>query len=653
MSFLKRLTLTAIPVAVVGTIAATLAVGLANAQSPAAHPGQAVYKQYCADCHDANEDERTPTFASLRAMPEPALRAALTEGVMKPIADAIPRPQYEQLIGYLTGKPATPAPAAQTQAPAAGRGAPAAAVDVSWIEKTMCAADQRTVDLSGPKTFTSFGVTPQGDRSLTARAAGLTNRDLSNLEVAWTLAIPGANGVGNQGAVVGNTLFYSAPTIRRVFALDTKTGCIKWAYEPAAGGLRTSVVFGKLGETGPEAVVFGDGQGHIQALDARTGKLIWRAPARTPIRGAPIIYKDKIIVPISANDVGAAGNPAYECCKNHGAVVALNAADGKTLWVYETMENSKPLEGRKNSRGVQMYGPSGAPIWASPVIDVKRNAVIATTGENTSPPATATSDSIISIDLDTGKANWVFQALGNDIWNMACPSGGGTNFGPNCFFNEKGESLLLDHDFGGQGFIATGPGGKDVVVAGQKSGDLWAVDAATGKKVWNVKFGQGTALGGIHWGIAGDGRTAYAPINDPTYPGMKAEPGMNAVDIRTGKTKWRWAAKADCAGERKARITNCETKYGLSVAPVAIDKAVVAGSLDGKVYVFNAADGKVLATYDTAVAYTNTLNGVAGKGGSIDSHALFAGDGMLFVGSGYGSFNQTPGNVLVAYRPKK
>ena len=48
----------------------------------------------------------------------------------------------------------------------------------------------------------------------------------------------------------------------------------------------------------------------------------------------------------------------------------------------------------------------------------------------------------------------------------------------------------------------------------------------------------------------------------------------------------------------------------------------------------------------------DTVNGVPGRGGSIDSHSVFAGAGMVFAASGYGSFGQPEGNVLLAFRPK-
>lgn len=65
---------------------------------------------------------------------------------------------------------------------------------------------------------------------------------------------------------------------------------------------------------------------------------------------------------------------------------------------------------------------------------------------------------------------------------------------------------------------------------------------------------------------------------------------------------------------------------------------------------FNSDTGEQLFQFDTAKDF-ETVNGVEGYGGSIDSHSISAGSGMLFVGSGYGSFSQVAGNVLLAFKP--
>ena len=144
----------------------------------------------------------------------------------------------------------------------------------------------------------------------------------------------------------------------------------------------------------------------------------------------------------------------------------------------------------------------------------------------------------------------------------------------------------------------------------------------------------------------------FAPVSDPGVPEPKSASGMHAVNVATGKIAWQWRATPNCGNGREARVVSCTQKFGLSAAPLVIDRAVLAGALDGRLWVFSAATGKVLAVHDTARAFPDA-NGQKAVGGSIDATGVFAGDGMVFVNSGYGSFNQTPGNVLVAFRPKR
>jgi polyvinyl alcohol dehydrogenase (cytochrome) len=371
------------------------------------------------------------------------------------------------------------------------------------------------------------------------------------------------------------------------------------------------------------------------------------------IRGGVVVYKDKIIVPYSASGVGAGQNAKFECCTFHGAVVALSLKDGKKLWEYHTMKDAE-YTGKVSKTGVKQRGPSGAPIWALPTIDEKRNRVIVATGENTSFPGTDTSDALISLDLETGKPAWIFQAMAQDVWNMSCNDREVQKSGPNCpnlYDSDKGR----DFDFGATPILTKGADGKDIVFNGQKSGHVWAVDAATGKKLWVNRVGEGSALGGVHWGVAADGPVGYATIADslflPEEMGTKAKPGVYAFRLNNGKQVWAHEAKADCGPARKPSVVNCETKYGFSAAPLVVDGALVTATLDGKVVILDDRTGAVLKTIDM-VGPVKTVNGVPGKGGSIDSHALSAGNGMIFVNAGYGGFSQTPGNVLVALRPK-
>jgi polyvinyl alcohol dehydrogenase (cytochrome) len=626
--------------AVLGLAAAGLGSTLAQAQAQA-HveddpPGKAVYEQFCAACHDSPPaGDRAAPVAALRKMSAQTLTAALTTGVMKPIGDSMDRRQLREVVAYLA--------------------APEGPVGTAWIDDARCPADKRVVDLTPAPAQIGFGVDYENSRRMSASQAGLKTADAARLEVAWTFALPRTSGLRGAGVVVGSTLFYPAGQASHILALDTKTGCVKWATQTPSQ-IRNSLAYGRLGKDGPLGLVAADAAGRLVALNAQTGEILWRADPRhdrtAPLSGSALIHDGKVIVPISGSDVGAAMRPTYECCKGHGAVAAVDGRDGKVLWTWHTMEDAKPL-GVKNSHGVDMYGPSGAPIWSSPAIDVKKGLVFASTGENTSPPATETSDAIVAMDLATGREKWVFQALANDVWNMSCPIGTATGPrppGPNCFFAKDG-SVLLDHDFGAGPVIFRG-GRKDIILGGQKSGDVWALDAATGKVLWRQQFGKGTPLGGVHWGIAHDGKRVFAPIADPNVPEGRSASGMHAVDIATGKVTWQWRSTPDCEGPR-AKIVTCKTRHGLSAAPLVIDGALLAGSLDGRLWVFDAATGKVLHMVDTAATAYQPVNGIAGAGGSIDAAGLFAGDGMVFVNSGYASFGQAAGNVLVALKPKR
>jgi polyvinyl alcohol dehydrogenase (cytochrome) len=612
----------------VASALAFVAMPAASAQTPAEHPGQAVYKRACASCHDVVVQSRTPALSVIRGTSAAQLRTVLTEGVMQPMTAGLTATEVNQLIAWLTADQ-------QPQSTA-------------WTETMMCASDKRGVDVAAASGVRSFGADIRSTRSMTATGAGLDRKGLETLELAWTIGVPQTQGLGVGVTTLGDTAFVNAGG--RLLALDVETGCAKWTY--ANGGSRNTPTIADIG--GRKAVLFATGRGEVHALAAGTGELLWKSDGRPSngigsVRGGVIVHKDKVIVPISASGVAAAANPQHECCVGHGAVIALNAADGRRLWEYRTMKDAD-YTGETNALGVRLRGPSGAPIWSMPTIDEARNQVIVTTGENTSHPATETSDAVIALDLETGKTNWLFQAWGSDVWNMACSTSGGRS-GPNC--PEGKGSVLRDFDFGAQAILAKTREGRDVILAGQKSGDVWALDAASGTLLWNQRIGEGTALGGVHWGIAADADRVYVPINDPVLaPGFVSQAGLYAFDISTGKPVWAHKAKADCTGARASMVVNCETKYGHSAAPLVVDGAVISSTLDGKVTVFDAATGRVLNTIDTIGEHVS-VNGVPARGGSIDSHGVSAGSGKLFVASGYGSFSQTPGNALMAFRPRK
>ena len=511
-----------------------------------------------------------------------------------------------------------------------------------WVTASMCAAGGRDVDLSQTVSFTYTDAAGNNPRYISAAQASLTTADLSDLELAWAIAFPATSSMRAAPVIVGSTIFYSATDASRVFALDTESGCAKWVYN-AGTRLRSSIAYGVI--DGEGILVFSDQRGMIHSISAETGEQNWGASGQASnnqgmLTGTPVIHEDRIIVPVSGSGVITGGNPNYECCENHGAVTALDVRTGAKIWEYHTMPAAQ-FTGMESSTGVKQRGPSGAPIWTTPTIDAARAQIYVTTGENTSHPTTGTSDAIIALDLETGEEKWVFQALANDMWNFGCSAGG-----PNCIILDDTNSV--DYDFGGPAILVEA-GNRELLVAGQKSGDIWALDPDSGALVWNQQIGEGTALGGNHWGITTDAERAFMTVNDPGGMGQVSRPGLYSFFLGTGEPSWFYEVESDCEG-RDDRLRRCEGLYGFSAAPLTVDGAVITAGLDGRLFVFNADSGEVLFEYDTTTDF-DTVNGVEGYGGSIDSHSIAAGSGMLFVGSGYGSFSQVSGNVLLAFKP--
>lgn len=514
-----------------------------------------------------------------------------------------------------------------------------------WVAATLCTAENRPVELEQAVSFTLTDEHGNNTRHLTAAQAGLTREQLSGLELAWAVAFPQTSSMRAAPVIIGSTVFYAATDAGRVFALDADSGCAHWVYE-AGTRLRSSIAYGELDGRG--MLVLGDPRGMVHAIDAATGEEIWVASGQATnneamITGTPVIHEDMIIVPLSGSGVTAGGNPRFECCVNHGAVTALDLRSGEKLWEYHTMP-AADYNGMVSSAGVKQRGPSGAPIWTTPTVDAARNQVYVTTGENTSHPTTGTSDAVIAIDLDSGAENWVFQALANDMWNFSCS---GREPGPNCIILD--DTNAVDFDFGGPAVLVN-TGDRELLIAGQKSGDLWALDPDTGDLVWNQRVGEGTALGGNHWGIATNPERVFMTVNDPGGLSRNSRPGLYTYFPGTGEPGWYYEVEPDCGDHRSDRIRNCESRYGFSATPLSVDGAIITAGLDGRLFIFDSDSGELLFQYDTVQDY-DTVNGVEGYGGSIDSHGIAAGAGMVFVGSGYGSFSQVAGNVLLAFRP--
>ena len=612
----------------------------AHAQAP--HPGETLYQAACATCHDRPDQTRAPTKATLQAMSAQTLAFALTAGKMQAQGAGLNDATRGQLISYLTGKPF-----GATEAAAA-----------AWSRPLACPALQAKARTAPRATISTFGFDARNTRSLTRAQAGLAKADLARLDLAWSLGFPSVTMMRAQPAVVGDTIFLPVAEASSLYAIDISdpsTPCLKWAYKTADGApLRTSAAYGVIAD-GRQVLAFSGQDTTVHVVDAATGKAIWTkkvgAFPTSLTTGTPRVLKDRIIVPVSQFEIMVAGSNSVTCCTNHGFVLSLDPRTGAQQWRYDTMEDAKPQRDRGD--GKMLWGPSGAPIWNSPVVDEKRGLIYFGTGESNSPPAHRNTDALIAVRLADGHEAWSMQATARDIFNVGC--------GPKPRadqYNCVSDTVYRDVDFGASLILGRLADGRELLFAGQKSGSMWALEPGTGKVVWRRDLGTGSPNGGIHWGIAFDGRSIYAPIAEVgrQLPGGapvdgSITSGLYALDAATGAVRWNYEAKPDCTGGRDTRLPRCQRLYGFSAAPTVVDGAILVGGLDGMVRALDARDGSELWRYDTARAF-DTANGVKAKGGSIDAASIVAADGLVLVGSGYGMFGQAPGNALLAFRPR-
>lgn len=617
---------------------ALLSPATAQMENVLPHPGQAVYRLSCATCHDNPEATRSPSRATLTAMSYQTLSFALTKGKMQAQGAALTDETRGQLINYLTGK--------------------AKDVTETWSQAMACAPARSRVDLKSKPAVATFGFDERQTRTLTARQTGLSKARLAKLELAWAIGFPDVTMMRAQPAVVGKTVFLPVAEASAMYAFDVSDRnrpCVKWVYRsPGGAPLRTSPAYGVV-DGGRAVLAFSGLDSTVHVVDAATGKAIWTKNVAgysySLTTGTPRVLKNRIIVPVSQFEIMQAADNKVVCCTNHGFVLSLDPATGEQQWRYDTMPDAEPVRDRGDGR--MLMGPSGAPIWNSPVIDEARDRIYFGTGESNSPPAHRNTDALIAIRLSDGKEMWSHQATANDIFNVGC--------GPrptkdqlNCVT----DTVYRDVDFGASLILAKLKSGRDVVLAGQKSGTVWALDPDTGKVLWRRDIGTGAPNGGIHWGIAFLDDTVIVPVAQigRALPGGGAidpalQPGLYGVDVNTGEIRWRHSAAPDCADGRDRKAPRCERLYGFSGAPTVIDGAVVQGSLDGRLFVIDAKTGRRLWSYDTLREF-QTLNGVAARGGSIDAASIVGVGGLVLVGSGYGMFGQAPGNALLAFRPR-
>ena len=593
--------------------------GVAQAQTPAPD-GAELYKRICAQCHDTGAN-RAPNRDAFKALPAERVLAAMETGSMITMANNRTAAERRIIAEFLTGKSLNN-PLITTPPQAA-----------------MCTASSNFNPNTGPR-WTGWGQNTNNTRFQDSAGAGLTASDVPKLKLKWAFAFPGDLQSYAQSTIAGGRVFVGSWG-GKVYSLSAATGCIHWFFD-AGQGVRSAISIGRVGTR--DIAVFGDSQANLYALDAAIGKLLWKTDVDDfpvgRISGSPTLHNGRIYVGIASGEEASGANPAYECCKFRGSVVAVDAATGKMLWKTYTLEEPKPT--KKNAVGTQLWGPSGAPVWSAPAIDAKLNRLYVTTGNNYSDPTSPTSDAFLALDMDSGKILWSKQMTEKDAYTAACRLPDKTNCA---------DSNGPDFDFSSSPILLSLANGRRLLLAGQKSGIVHALDPDKGGEVlWQTRVGRGGTMGGVQWGSAADQSNIYVALSDigrvmlnysnSTDADPKQGGGMFALRLEDGERVW-YTPPPGCGTRQR-----CSPAQSAAVS--AIPGVAFSGSVDGHMRAYSTKDGAIIWDFDTIRSY-ETVNGVTGRGGSIDGPGPSIGGGLVIFNSGYPTAGGTPGNVLLAF----
>jgi outer membrane protein assembly factor BamB len=416
--------------------------------------------------------------------------------------------------------------------------------------------------------------------SRATNASAITSANVAQLKPRWTATPSGIGALSTAPIVTKDTIYLQGGT-GEIVAIDRATGHTRWTRA-------TGFNIGPFGAAIANGRVFGDdGSSGVIALDAKTGAVDWRTRITTTktlgVDIQPTVFAGLVLassVPVSAGGIYAGGDV--------GRLVALDAATGKIRWHFDTVKGGTALWGNP---GVN----SGGGAWYPPAIDVRRRAVYFGTANPAPFPGTSAypngtsrpgpnlyTDSLVALNVDTGKLLWYHQVTAHDL-----------------FDRDQVHAML-----------ASMGNGDQVVISAGKSGVVVALDPATGRVVWQRAIGQhhnddlttlpgpteiapGT-YGGVETPPAATIGVAYfATVNEPVtlepnktaYFGAqmgKHDGEVVALDVATGTVEWDTKVPGDPLG-------------GVAV----VNDLVFTSLLDGTVVAINIDTSKIVWKYKT------------------------------------------------------
>ena len=489
-------------------------------------------------------------------------------------------------------------------------------------------------------------------------------QNVKNLVPAWIFQTEIVDSLETSPIVV-NGIMYVTTSYNHVYALDAKTGSEIWHYKQKLGPITTYC----CGPNNRGVAVSGDKvfmatlDAKVVALNAKTGRVVWEQQIADPELGysetmAPTVVGNKLLIGTNGGEYGI-----------RGFVKALDIATGKVLWTFHTIpKNSVGVWATHDATGRDMkrdipaekaalkklgdpYKTLGGGVWQNPAVDEATGKIYFVVG-NPSPDLDGSirpgdnlyTDSLVSVDLETGKYSCHFQYIAHDVWDLDAVS-------PPVITqvkNKKGEMIKG-------------------VLHGGKSGHIYVHDAkdcslirysqamVPQEGMWSLPTKDGKRMlpganGGVEWsplGVNPELNLAYAinlhqpmtyHVESSPYPGGKLWLGgafkviateeqwgnITAVDYNTGKIKWKVKTEQPMIG---------------GVLPTA-GGLVFAGEGNGMFKAYDADTGSMLWKFQAG----------AGVNAPPSSYTVDGQQYIVVAAGGNAQLNYKYGNNIIAFK---
>jgi polyvinyl alcohol dehydrogenase (cytochrome) len=491
----------------------------------------------------------------------------------------------------------------------------------------------------GPGDWRTIGRDPADSRNQPFERT-IAPANVSRLAPKWIATTAGD--VSATPAVVHGAVYFG-DFGGMLWKLDADTGQVMWSHKVSDyTGLPGDIARTSPSVAGNTLVVAGLKAPNVMGIDAKTGDLRWitrvHPDPHGQMTGSPIMFADTVFIGVSANNASGPG------ATFRGAIVALDAQTGKLLWRSYSLPDNGGVAG--GYAGATMFAPPAVDVkdglvfgtfgqlYTQPASVAACNSAHGGFSESCEAPG-AYFHSVVAFDMKTGEPRWSYRVFGTDPWQRAC---GGLP--PNVTWCAPNLDDV-QWDFGGAGpnvfDIKVGNRNRTVVGVGEKSGVYVVLDARTGEFVWNTLVGPGGDQGGFEWGTAYDGDRIYTQItNQGNTPYQLTQNGVTSGPFVTGGS---WSALDPDTGKIIWQTGDPVGAYDL--APVTSANGVVYASSmapsGNEMYALDAATGHILWSFGVG----SSVN----SGPAVSNGAVYWGTGYARAAALHGTGN----NKLYAF----